>query len=485
MLPRLSGRSVEPYGYLVKPFTDRDLHTAIQVALGRAQRDRALQRQHDDLQAILDVQRQGLILIDERGQVTFVNRAAAQMLALSPQAAVGHPWPELFRDEPAAGAEIGELLERPSADPAGRLPAVHLGGPPVLVVEVEVLADPRNERNRIVSLHDVSRISALEQKIEKTWSFEQLLGKSSAMQHVFQLVREVARVDSIVTIEGATGTGKELVARAIHNLSARRDQPFVALNCAGLGDELAASQLFGHRRGAFTGALEDQLGLFEAAGGGTLFLDEIGELSVRVQTTMLRALEERRIMRLGDSATREFRARIITATNRDLAAEVAAGRFRADLMYRIRVARIPLPALKSRREDIPLLARAFVAEHALVMGKRLRNIDDEALALLLQYDWPGNVRELRNALEHAVLRAAGHSLAAADLPPEIRDALESDTLLGSLSSDDREGLLAAIERAGGNRKEAAQLLGISRATFYRRLSQFGLGEAGEPPSNPT
>ncbi len=224
--------------------------------------------------------------------------------------------------------------------------------------------------------------------------------------------------------------------------------------------------------------------MFEAAGGGTLFLDEIGELSLRVQTTMLRALEERRIMRLGDSTTREFRARIITATNRDLAGEVAAGRFRADLLYRIRVARILLPTLAARREDIPLLAHAFLAEHAQAMGKRLWDIDDECLALLLQYDWPGNVRELRNALEHAVLCARGRTLALEDLPSEIHDAVRSDTLLGSLSSDDRAGLLAALERSGGNRKEAAQLLGISRATFYRRLSQFGLGESSDRAPQP-
>ena len=187
------------------------------------------------------------------------------------------------------------------------------------------------------------------------------------------------------------------MAAAIHSLSHRRDQPFIALNCAGLGDELATSQLFGHRRGACTGAVDDQIGLFEAAGAGTLFLDEIGELSLRVQTMLLRALEEHRIMRLGEAKTREVRARILTATNRDLTAEAAAGRFRADLLYRIRVARIQLPPLVHRREDIPLLARSFLAEHAATLGKHIWEIDDEALSVLMQYDWPGNVRELRDA----------------------------------------------------------------------------------------
>jgi DNA-binding NtrC family response regulator len=292
---------------------------------------------------------------------------------------------------------------------------------------------------------------------------------------VLRLVEDLAPVDSTVLVEGPTGTGKELVARAIHERSRRSGRAFLAMNCAGLGEELACSQLFGHRRGAFTSAVEDQPGLFEAAQGGTLFLDEIGELPLRVQTMLLRVLEERVVMRVGETRTRPVDVRIIAATNRDLAAEVAAGRFRADLLYRLRVARISVPPLCERAEDIPLLAQAFLAELAAKMQKPLKQISDAAMRWLISHDWPGNVRQLRNAIEYAVVRSRGTVLQAGDLPPELLER----SLLGARPeplADERARYLTALEQSGGNRKEAARLLGVSRATFYRRLSQLGLDD---------
>ena len=330
-------------------------------------------------------------------------------------------------------------------------------------------------------LYDVSPLVDLRRQLDASAALADIVGKCPAMRQVFQMIQDVARVDSTVLIEGETGTGKELVARAIHRLGHRRDKPFVAINCAGLSEELAASLLFGHRRGSFTGAVNDQQGLFEAAHGGTLFLDEIGDLPMRVQTTLLRVLEEHAVLRLGESQPRAVDVRVLAATHRDLARGVAEERFRQDLLYRIRVARVRLPALRERREDLPLLVRAFLADHAASTGKRVDGISDEAMAILMEYDWPGNVRELRNGLEYAVIHARSSIVQSDDLPPELLEIIpladQEQTDQEDAGTADADRLQAALRRARGNRTRAAALLGISRATLYRRLRELGLDDA--------
>ena len=307
---------------------------------------------------------------------------------------------------------------------------------------------------------------------------EDLIGKSAGMQQVFQLIRDLAPVDTTVLIEGETGTGKELVARAIHSLSERRSRPFVAVNCAGLTESLVASQLFGHRRGAFTGAIEDHKGYFETANGGTIFLDEIGDLPASVQVALLRVLQEREIVRLGESTPRKIDVRVLTATHRRLADEVKKGNFRVDLLYRIRVARIGIPPLHERREDIPILAQHFLAEHSASCGKQVDEISTEAMRMLIGYDWPGNVRELQSAIEFAVVRCQRDVLEPGDLPPEVLDSsgsLPADTAPVARIEEGaitRGEILEALRRCGGNRTRAAKRLGISRATLYRRLDEM-------------
>ena len=249
----------------------------------------------------------------------------------------------------------------------------------------------------------------------------------------------------------------------------------MAINCAGLSDELAASQLFGHRRGSFTGAISDQQGLFEAAHGGTLFLDEIGDLSLRVQTALLRVLEENAVLPLGESGPRPVDVRVLTATHRDLVREAAEQRFRQDLLYRIRVVRVTLPALRQRREDLPILVRAFLADHRASTGKQVDALSDDAMAVMMEYEWPGNVRELRNALEYAVVRARGSILQTEDLPPEVLER-RTDADQGDLGIGEVDRFRAALKRARGNRTRAAALLGISRATLYRRLRELGIDD---------
>jgi DNA-binding NtrC family response regulator len=465
-------QQVEPYGYIVKPFGQRDLHTTLQMALYKGEIDRRLKRSREDLLAILDAQRQGTILLDRGGKTSYASRAALNLLSTTADSAAGQPWRELLRVSPEQQSEIEAMLANPVGERDKVVAALDRPRQPRAMIEIEAQDDPRDPAGRILFLYDVSQLYDLRRMLDGKAQFENIIGKSAAIEQVWQLIRDFGRVESTVLIEGETGVGKELVARAIHNQSRRSDQPFVALNCAGLSDELAASQLFGHRRGAFTGAVDDQPGLFESAQGGTLFLDEIGDLPMRIQTTLLRVLEDRQIMRLGESRTRPVDVRIVTASNRDLGQEVAEQRFRADLLYRIRVARIRIPPLRERREDIPLLIRAFLAMHSATTGHQVDQASDEALRLLLSHSWPGNVRELKNALEFAVIRCRGSVLQASDLPPEVVADMCADAILESLSGDDRSRLLGALERAGGNRTEAAALLGISRATLYRRLAQY-------------
>jgi DNA-binding NtrC family response regulator len=467
-------KRVSPHGYIVKPFDERDLRATIEIALYRDGLDRALRRSHDDLLAVLDVQRTGNVLVDAAGRIVFANAAAGRILGAAPRTLIDIPWPEGLRLSGDDRRRVEALLRTAPArrqKVVVRLPSRGAGDS---VVELEIEDDPRAPERKIFFLADVSELHGLRQLLDDQGRFHDLVGRSAAIQRVVRLVQQVAPTDVTVLIEGETGTGKELVARAIHRESARRKGPFVAVNCAGLSEELAASQLFGHRRGAFTGAVADATGMFEAARAGTLFLDEIGDLPPRVQTTLLRALEERTVMRIGETQPRPVDVRIVAAANRDLSTEVAAGRFRADLLYRIRVGRIHLPPLRERRVDFPLLVRHILFEQRAITGRHVEGVSDEAMQAMLAYEWPGNVRELKNTLGYAVIHCAGPAIELEDLPPEVLERAPPVTAAGDLPGDERERIVAALARAGGERKAAAALLGVSRATLYRRMAHHGI-----------
>jgi DNA-binding NtrC family response regulator len=472
-------KETQPYGYIVKPFHEDDLRTTVEIALHKGRIDDALRKSHENLLAILDVQRQGTILIETHGRVTFCSRAARRMLGSDAGDPTGLAWQDVLPLSADAIGELATAIDSPG-DQRGKIPATFRpGSEDPTQVEIEIRDDPRDVARKIVFLYDVSDVQQLRRQLDQSARFEGIVGKSAGIRGVVRLIEDLAQIDSIVLIDGESGTGKELVARAIHRRSHRRDEPFLPLNCAGLSEELAASQLFGHRKGAFTGAVEDRPGMFEAAAGGVLFLDEIGELPLRVQTTLLRVLEENAVMRLGETQLRDVSPRILVASNRDLAGEAAQGRFRSDLLYRIRVARVSLPPLRDRREDIPLLVRVFLAQLRVVIGKPVDAVDDEALAALMDYDWPGNVRELKNALEFAVIRTRGSSLKPEDLPPELFQLgrAAGRAVEGDSEEDEKSRILTAIQQCDGNRTAAAQTLGIGRATLYRRIAQLGIDEA--------
>ena len=301
-----------------------------------------------------------------------------------------------------------------------------------------------------------------------------MIAESPAMRRVLELMERVAASEANVLVTGEHGTGKELVARRLHARSARAGRPLVTVNAGGLSEGVFESELFGHVKGAFTGASADRAGRFELADGGTLFLDEIANVTPTQQARLLRVLQTGEFERVGSSRTRRVQVRLISATNADLRAECAAGRFREDLLFRINTVEIPLPPLRERREDVPALARFFLERHAQRYRKRLEGFDDDALRALLAHPWPGNVRELDHAIERAVLLARGDRLLAADLALRAAEGASPD--LEELTLDEAERLLIqrALRRFGGNVSDAARALGLSRSALYRRLERHGL-----------
>lgn len=336
---------------------------------------------------------------------------------------------------------------------------------------------------------------SLRTQLDKRFGLEAFIGRTPAMEELFKLIRQVAPSQATVLIQGESGTGKELVAHAMHNLSSRARGPFIAVHCAALPQNLLESELFGHEKGAFTGAVERRRGRFEMAEGGTLFLDEISEVAPVIQVKLLRVLEEWKFERVGGQETLEADIRLVAATNNDLKKLVQEGRFRNDLFYRLNVVTINLPPLRERRDDIPLLARHFLQDFARENNRKIEDISSDALAVLVSYDWPGNVRELKNIIEQMVVLGHGAKLTLRDLPASVRENEHSSALqaggiisapsiplpAGSIKEANRNMIIATLGAAGGNRTLAAKKLGISRRTLHRKLREFAVKENVKNP----
>ena len=351
---------------------------------------------------------------------------------------------------------------------------------PFRVEEIKVVIQKGLER-RLLSLEN----RRLKGQLQQRYAFHNIVGKSSAIRQVFSVIERVARTRTSILLAGETGTGKELVAKAIHYNSPRRDGPFIVINCGAIPEQLMESELFGHAKGSFTGAVFDKKGLFEEAIGGTLFLDEVGELPLPLQVKLLRALQERRIKRIGGTRELEVDVRIVAATNRDLEREVAADRFRQDLYYRLNVVQMRVPPLRERREDIPLLIQHFLERFREEYGTPVCGIDPDALELLMRYSFDGNVRELENIIERAVNFETTASITVSSLPGGVRDRQVQPAVIGEVvvtgSGVDVESILADLERkylvealrvAGGVRTDAAKLLKISFRSIRYKLQKY-------------
>jgi transcriptional regulator with PAS, ATPase and Fis domain len=320
-------------------------------------------------------------------------------------------------------------------------------------------------------------LDLLRERVAREAASKHFIAGSAAMKEVLELAGRVAPLDTTVLVYGESGTGKEFLVRLIHDQSPRAGGPFISINCAALTETLLESELFGHVRGAFTGAVRDKPGLFEAAGRGTLFLDEIGEVAPTVQAKLLRALQEREIRRVGGERTIKVEARVVAATNRDLRAAVAAGTFREDLYFRLGAFVIDVPPLRDRTEDIPPLVHDFVRRAATRAKKDVVSVSPEAMTSLMGYRWPGNVRELEHAIERAVIVATGPRIRVRELPPEVRQkpVLAASDSGFDLRAQERATIERTLERFHGNRRDTAEALKISAVTLWRKIKQYGLG----------
>jgi len=351
--------------------------------------------------------------------------------------------------------------------------AWHYATKPLKLNEIRVLT--RGALDRISMRQENQR---LREALKLSAGLTTIVGNSPAVKELFSLVQRIAEVDCNILLQGASGTGKALVARAIHQLSPRKDHPFVSFNCGGFTEELISSELFGYEKGAFTGAAATKIGLLESASGGTVFLDEVGEMPPTMQVKLLHVIQERRILRVGSTRPIDLDIRIVAATNRDLKHEVAQGNFREDLFYRLNVVTIPLPGLSERRDDIPLLVNHFIDKYSLAFRKKVSTIQPQALQILMGYTFPGNIRELENIIERAVALTDCDQIRPQDLPQDIQH-LEFDTIEGEglLPLDELKKRYTAkvLETTGFNKGLTAQILNIPRTTLWRKLKEYKLG----------
>lgn len=457
----------------------------------------------EELEAILDTMADGLFVMDRTGIIRRWNRAMAELTGYSAAEAIGqrcsllspHQQP---RETPPAGVLDCDVFGKGMVNGLERLIRRKDGATVPVIANGRALRDEQGEPLAAVfTLTDASSLRRLEDEvaqlrgaIQQRYEFHNIVGHSAQMREVFSLIELAAASLATVLVTGETGTGKELVAKAIHYHSDRRDGPMVSVNCSALSASLLESELFGHVKGAFTGAVKDHAGRFERADGGTLFLDEVGEIPPVVQVKLLRALQEREIERVGGAVPRSINVRVIAATHRDLRRMVRQGDFREDLYYRLKVFAIPLPPLRERKEDIPPLVERFIERFNEQTGKAITGLAPEAMRIVMDHCWPGNVRELENAIEHAFVTCPGPEITPLDLPVELREHhlrnescppqdedSASDPAVrrpGRRQRTSREELLHLLEECGWNKAEVARRLGITRTSVWRRMRKLGL-----------
>ncbi len=326
-------------------------------------------------------------------------------------------------------------------------------------------------------IRDETRLTGLEKELNERQKFHKIIGKSKNMQDVYSLIDLLTDVETTVLITGESGTGKELVAEALHYKGNRSSNSLVKVNCSALSENLLESELFGHVRGSFTGAIKDKVGRFQLSDGGTIFLDEIADISPKIQIKLLRVIQEKEFERVGDSKTSKVDVRVVSATNQDLSEKVKRGEFREDLYYRLNIMKINLPPLRERREDIPLLVNHFMKKFNTKFTKDITSISKDVEKLFMDYNWPGNVRELEHTLEHAFILCRHSAITIAHLPPEIKTHSSDDiSISGNGNIDDPEVILSALEKTAWNKTKAAALLGISRRSIYRKIKEFNIVE---------
>jgi PAS domain S-box-containing protein len=435
-------------------------------------------RQHDK---ILDSIADGVFTVDGNWSITSFNRAAERITGVSRTEAIGQKCFDVFRaDICQESCALRKTLETGKEQINLRVTVLnHEGNSVPISISTAVLRDDKGDViGGAETFRDLSTEEMLRKEIVGHYTFADIVSKNHRMREIFNVLPDIAQSDSTVLIEGSSGTGKELFAKALHDLSRRAKKPFVAVNCAALPDTLLESELFGYVKGAFTDAKQDKPGRFALARGGTIFLDEIGDITPVLQVKLLRVLQEREYEPLGSTGVVKADVRVIAATNSVLSDLVAEGRFREDLFYRINVVRIILPPLRNRREDIPLLAESFVRRFNASKGRDIERVGPEAMAALMRHDFPGNIRELENVIEHAFVLCRGPEIRLEHLPPELAEKANLQESNAAYAGRDRlreaeaDVILEALQKHDGHRVKTAAELGIDVSTLWRKMKKF-------------
>ena len=427
----------------------------------------------DNLENILDNLKEGIIAHDMHRRIFFFNTEAEQITGYRRQEVLGRDCHEAF-GSPFCGERCTFCGDHP--EPADKSEyTLNLTTKTGDYRRVEVTVTSMKNGNGqftgvLASFKDMTALFSLQIKTGELTSFGNIIGQDSKMLDIFKQIRDVAGYDYPVHVSGETGTGKELIANAVHNESHRAGAPFVPINCGALPEGLIESELFGHVKGAFSGAIRDKKGRFELADGGTVFLDEIAELSNNMQVKLLRFLQEGRFERVGGEQTTSVNVRVISATNKELKKAVKQGKFRDDLYYRLNVIPIGLPPLRDRKIDIPLLVEHFLREAGERYNRKPPKLSSKAMSLMLDYRWPGNVRELQNAIQFAFVKCSGKTISPEDLPLELREIENICIRRGPSRKLTLDGVRSTLLKTGGNKAKAAKLLGVGRATLYRFLA---------------
>jgi PAS domain S-box-containing protein len=434
-------------------------------------------KEHHDV--ILDSINEGVFTVDREWRITSFNRAAQRITGIPREAALGHLCSEVFRAsicEEACALRETLATGRPAVDTTVYI--VDASGERIPIkISAAVLRDERGRAiGGVETFQDLRQVEELKKQLFQRHSVADIIGKSPAITQLFDLLPQISESQSTVLIGGRSGTGKELFARAIHRLSPRRKRRFVAVNCGAMPDTLLESELFGYKAGAFTDAKRDKAGRFALAQGGTLFLDEIGDLSPPMQASLLRVLQERTYEPLGAVEPVQTDARVVAATNKDLARMVEEGTFREDLFYRVHVIHIEIPSLRRRREDIPLLVEHFIGHLNRLQGKEVTGVAPPVMAVLMDHDYPGNVRELQNIIEHAFVLCQGGLIQRPHLPDYLGEGggRANRAAGGDLRALERAHIAEVLQRRGGNRALAARELGIHPSTLYRKIRSLGI-----------
>ncbi len=437
--------------------------------------------QRNKLEAIFNSNIEGTFTIDHEWNITSFNNSAAKITGYKKQEAIGKKCWEIFNSNLCRnGCHMEQTMNKGKSTIDNELKIVHKNGSRIPIrVNSAILLNNKNEKTGAVeTFMDISEIKNLSDHLHEKYSYENIVGKNKELKKIISVLENVAQTNSSVLLTGESGTGKELAARAIHLNGSRRTGPFIAVNCSAFVESLIESELFGHEKGAFTGAVKTKTGRFELAKGGTLFIDEIGDLSLRVQTKLLRVLETRKFERVGSNKSIMMDARIIAATNKNLHEEILSGKFREDLFYRINIINIHLPPLRERKDDLPLLINHFIDHFNEKFGKSIKQLSSSAYELIFEYDWPGNIRELENVIEHCFILCSGSVIQVEHLPKTLKNFKNNSSskvslrITNDLREMEKEIILSALENNKWNKKQTAKELKIDPSTLWRKMKKM-------------